>query len=287
MPTVLEILDKSTAFLNEKRIESPRLNADLLMAHVLSCKRLDLYLMFDRPLKEDELEKYREFIRRRIKFEPLQYIVGSVDFFGLNISVTPAVLIPRPETELLVEIIIEENKGLQNPKILDLGSGSGNISIALAKALPDSRVFALDISKESIEVAKNNAMENRVENIEFINSDMFDFMSYSSHNHREFDLIVSNPPYVSESDYKTVQEEILRYEPSIAVTDFSDGYKFHSEIIKNAGKMLKPSGKVYLEMALGQDELLKDMMIEEGYSGVEIYKDYSKICRFIRGVKTA
>lgn len=287
MPTVLEILDKSTAFLNEKRIESPRLNADLLMAHVLSCKRLDLYLMFDRPLKEDELEKYREFIRRRIKFEPLQYIVGSVDFFGLNISVSPAVLIPRPETELLVEIIIEENKELQCPKILDLGSGSGNISIALAKALPDSRVFALDISKESIEVAKNNALENGIENIEFINSDMFDFMSYSSHNHREFDLIVSNPPYVSESDYKTVQEEILRYEPSIAVTDFSDGYKFHSEIIKNAGKMLKPSGKVYLEMALGQDELLKDMMIEEGYSGVEIYKDYSKICRFIRGVKTA
>lgn len=287
MPTVLEILDKSTAFLNEKRIESPRLNADLLMAHVLSCKRLDLYLMFDRPLKEDELEKYREFIRRRIKFEPLQYIVGSVDFFGLNISVSPAVLIPRPETELLVEIIIEENKELQCPKILDLGSGSGNISIALAKALPDSRVFALDISKESIEVAKNNALENGIENIEFINSDMFDFMSYSSHNHPEFDLIVSNPPYVSESDYKTVQEEILRYEPSIAVTDFSDGYKFHSKIIKNAGKMLKPSGKVYLEMALGQDELLKDMMIEEGYSGVEIYKDYSKICRFIRGVKTA
>lgn len=286
MPTVLEILDKSTTFLNEKGIESPRLNADLLMANVLNCRRLDLYLMFDRPLKENELEKYRDFIRRRIKFEPLQYIVGNVEFFGLNLTVTPAVLIPRQETELLVEIIVNENKEIPNLRILDLGCGSGNISIALAKSLPGSEVTALEISKDSIEIAKKNAIDNGVENISFINSDMFDFFHYSAEPNRKFDLIISNPPYVSELDYKTVQEEVLRYEPSIAVTDFSDGYKFHSEIIKNAGEILKMNGKVYLEMALGQDTLLKEMMESEGYSAIEIYKDYNRISRFIRGVKS-
>jgi release factor glutamine methyltransferase len=143
MPTVLEILDKSTKFLDEKGIESPRLNADLLMAHVLTCKRLDLYMMFDRPLKEPELESYRDCIRRRIKFEPLQYIVGNVEFFGLTLEVNSSVLIPRQETELFVDIIVQENKDCPRRKILDIGTGSGNIAISLAKMLPGSEVLRL------------------------------------------------------------------------------------------------------------------------------------------------
>jgi release factor glutamine methyltransferase len=286
MPAVLEILDKSTKFLSEKGIESPRLNADLLMAHVLNCKRLDIYLMFDRQLKENELEKYRDCIRRRIKFEPLQYIVGNVEFFGLKLKVSPAALIPRQETELLVDIIIEENKSFPGLKILDIGTGAGNIAIALAKNLSGSQVFALDISQESLDLAKNNAIDNQVENITFINSDMLNYLDYNSNSiEKQFDLIISNPPYVSDKDYRTVQEEILKFEPSIAITDFGDGYKFHSKIISDGKNILKEHGKVYLEMAFGQDKTLKEMMEFSGYTSIEVYKDYNRISRFIKGVK--
>lgn len=286
MPTVLEILDKSTKFLDEKGIESPRLNADLLMAHVLSCKRLDLYMMFDRPLKEPELESYRECIRRRIKYEPLQYIVGNVEFFGLKLEVDSSVLIPRQETELLVDIIIQENKDRSGLKILDIGTGSGNIAISLAKMLPEAEVTSIDVSEASIETAKKNATLNSANNITFKVSDVIDFFNYQDGNDSgQFDLIISNPPYVSNSDYLKVQEEILKYEPSIAVTDFADGYKFHSEIISNSLTNLKQNGKVYLEMALGQDETLSEMMVSAGYSCIEVFRDYNKIKRFIRGIK--
>jgi len=286
MPTVLEILDKSTKFLDEKGIESPRLNADLLMAHVLSCKRLDLYMMFDRPLKEPELESYRECIRRRIKYEPLQYIVGNVEFFGLKLEVDSSVLIPRQETELLVDIIIQENKDRSGLKILDIGTGSGNIAISLAKMLPEAEVTSIDVSEASIETAKKNATLNSANNITFKVSDVIDFFNYQDGNDSgQFDLIISNPPYISNSDYLKVQEEILKYEPSIAVTDFADGYKFHSEIISNSLTNLKQNGKVYLEMALGQDETLSEMMVSAGYSCIEVFRDYNKIKRFIRGIK--
>lgn len=285
MPTVLEILDVSSKFLDEKGIESPRLNADLLLAHVLNCRRLDLYLMFDRPLKDHELENYRGCIRRRIKFEPLQYIVGNVEFFGLTLDVTPAVLIPRQETELLVEIIMNENKGRNGLRILDLGTGSGNIAISLAKNLPESSVTAVDISPDSLELATQNAKKNGVEGINFVFSDMGQFLGEVATAGDKFDLIISNPPYVSETDYSVVQEEVAKYEPSIAVTDFSDGYKFHKKIISSSGAILQESGKIYLEMALGQDNNLKEMMLEAGLNDVEIYKDYNKISRFIRGTR--
>ncbi len=284
MPTVLEILDVSSKFLDEKGIESPRLNADLLMAHVLKCRRLDLYLMFDRPLKEPELEEYRGCIRRRIKYEPLQYIVGNVEFFGLTLDVSPAVLIPRQETELLVDIIINENKGKTGLRVVDLGTGSGNIAIALAKNLPESSVTAVDISPASLELATSNAIKNGVGGINFVFSDMTQFLRDASDKGDTFDLIISNPPYVSETDYSVVQEEVAKYEPSIAVTDFSDGYKFHRNIIGNTTSVLGNDGKVYLEMALGQDQKLKELMQSAGLAEIEIYKDYNKISRFIKGV---
>lgn len=285
MPTVLEILDVSAKFLEEKGIESPRLNADLLMAHVLNCRRLDLYLMFDRPLKENEIENYRGCIRRRIKFEPLQYIVGNVEFFGLMLDVTTAVLIPRQETELLVEIIINENKGKEGLKVLDLGTGSGNIAIAIAKNLPHCSVTAVDISPDSLEIATLNARKNGVESIDFTYADMGQFIDDAVSAGQKFDLIISNPPYVSEADYSVVQEEVAKYEPSIAVTDFSDGYKFHAGIISGSGKILEGNGSIYLEMALGQDQKLKKMMLDAGLEEIEIYKDYNKINRFIRGIR--
>ncbi|KAB2909829.1 MAG: peptide chain release factor N(5)-glutamine methyltransferase [Ignavibacteriales bacterium] len=285
MATVLEILDVSSKFLDEKGIESPRLNADLMMAHVLNCRRLDLYLMFDRPLKEEELESYRNFVRRRIKFEPLQYILGYVEFFNLKLKVNPSALIPRPETELFVEIVVNENKNKENLRVLDLGTGSGNISIALAANLPGVKVTSVDISNDSLELARENAHSNGVENIEFINADMNDFLRKIATEDNPFDIIVSNPPYVSQADYDMVQEEVAQFEPPFAVTDFADGYSFHTTIISSAGSILKNDGKLYLEMAKGQEEQLRSMMKNSGFQNIEVIKDYNRIFRFIKGIK--
>ena len=157
MLTVLEAINKSTGYLKDKGIESPRINAELLLSHILKCKRLNLYLSFDRPLTDEETDEYRELLKRRSKFEPLQYIVGSVEFFGLDFEINPKVLIPRPETELLVETIIDSLKEKESLTVLDIGTGSGNIAVALAKNLPDVRVKAIDISSDALKLAEKNS----------------------------------------------------------------------------------------------------------------------------------
>ena len=171
MITVLEAIKLSTDYLDKKNVESPRANAEILLAEVLNCKRLELYLSFDKPISENELSNYREFIKKRGMRIPLQYIIGFVEFYGLKIIVNQNVLIPRPETELLVEKIINDSSSnftKSNIRILDIGAGSGNISIALSKNLKNSNVLGIDISEKALEVAKQNAENNLVQNnIEF------------------------------------------------------------------------------------------------------------------------
>ena len=195
MLTVLESIKLSTEYLQKKGIESPRINAELLLANILNCKRLDLYLKFDQPLKEGEINLYREFISRRGKFEPLQYITGTVEFFGLEFKVNKSVLIPRPETEILVETIIDSAEKKENIDILDIGTGSGNIAIAVAKNLPNSKICAIDNNSEALQIAKDNAKLNSVEDrIEFMNDSILNGIIRSA---KKYDIIVSNPPYVS------------------------------------------------------------------------------------------
>ena len=173
MITVLEAIKLSTDYLEKKSVESPRANAEILLAEVLNCKRLELYLSFDKPLKEDELNRYREFIRKRGLRIPLQYIIGYVEFFGLKLTVNANVLIPRPETELLVEKIVNDYSNSESIRILDIGSGSGNISIAISKNIKNSNVLGIDISEKALEVAKQNAKNNLVQdNIEFMKFDI-------------------------------------------------------------------------------------------------------------------
>ena len=162
MITVLESINLSTQYLSEKGIESPRTNAELLLANIIGCKRLELYLSFDRPLGETELQKYREQIKRRGRFEPLQYITGKVEFYGLELKVNPSVLIPRPETELLVENILNQFSKEKEPIILDIGCGSGNIAIALAANLPAAKITSTDVSAEALKVAEENSERHNV-----------------------------------------------------------------------------------------------------------------------------
>lgn len=281
MITVLESINLSTKYLAEKGIESPRTNAELLLADILKCKRLDLYLSFDKPLGEEEKEKYREYIKRRGLFEPLQYITGNVEFYGLELKVNSKVLIPRPETELLVENIINLSNKAKEVRILDIACGSGNIPIALALNLPKSKIVATDRSKDALEVARENAERNSVTHkIEFVEHNI---LTQELDKFDLFDIIVSNPPYVSTVDYQTLQREIKDYEPKSALADDGDGYTFFRAISAKSSGRLKTNGKLFFEIAQGQSEVVIEIMRKNSFKEICVIKDYQNIDRVVFG----
>ena len=281
MITVLEVIKLSTEYLQKKGVESPRANAEILLAEILKCKRLELYLAFDKPLAENEVQVYREAIRKRGLRIPLQYIVGNVEFYGLKLIVNENVLIPRPESELLVEKIINDSDKSNNLKILDIGVGSGNISLSISKNLPNSKVVAIDISKSALDVANQNAEINSLQDrIEFR---LFDFMNDDLNSLGKFDLIVSNPPYVSENDYESLEPELKNYEPKIALTDNSNGISFYKRIIEVSDQILGKHGKIYFELGMGQSIQVKNLFEQNGFKNILMTKDYSGIDRIICG----
>ncbi len=281
MLTVLESIKLSTEFLTNKGIESPRINAELMLANILNCKRLDLYLSFERPLSEGETNLYREFIRRRSKFEPLQYILGSVEFYGLEFKVNKSVLIPRPETEILVETILKSVEKDSALNILDIGTGSGIIAISLAKNLPASSITAIDSSDSALVIAKENAELNGVEKqIKFKSSDIITNevdLGYP------FDIVVSNPPYISMEDYKDLAPELRLYEPQIALTDNFDGLNFYRTITGKSKTLLNKGGKLFFELGQGQSKKVSDILQQANFSNIVIKKDYQNIDRVISG----
>ncbi|HEY4756483.1 MAG TPA: peptide chain release factor N(5)-glutamine methyltransferase [Ignavibacteriaceae bacterium] len=283
MLTVLEALNGASDYLQNKGIKSSRLNAELLLSHILNCKRLELYLSFDRPLQKSEIDSYRELLKRRSTFEPLQYIIGKVEFYGLEFEVNQSVLIPRPETELLVEAVIESVAKDENINILDIGSGSGNISIALAKNIPSCTVVGIDISEEAIETSTRNAKLNGVESqLMFVKKNILNGIEI---NENSFDVVVSNPPYVSVADFVNLDPELRLYEPQIALTDESDGLSFYRNISVLSRSLLKNNGKLFFEIGAGQSDAVKKILIDSDYKNIVIIKDYSDIERVIIGEK--
>ncbi len=283
MLTVLQAINLSEEYLKKKGVESARINAELLLADLLKCKRLDLYLSFDRPLSEKEKSQYRSFLSRRGEKEPLQYILGHSEFFRLDFKVNPSVLIPRPETEILVETIIKNHNPGDSLKILDIGTGSGNIAISLSKNLPKSKVIAIDISENAIKLAKENAKLNEVENrTEFINfnieTDNLNVLNV------DFDIVVSNPPYVALDEFENLQQEIKHFEPKTAVTDFKEGFKFYKIISKLAPDILKNGGSLYFEVAEGQSPEVEKILAQNKFINIGTVKDYSNINRVVNGV---
>ncbi|HCY75989.1 MAG TPA: peptide chain release factor N(5)-glutamine methyltransferase [Ignavibacteriales bacterium] len=281
MITVLEVIKLSTDYLQKKGVESPRANAEILLADILKCKRLELYLSFDKPLAENDVQIYREAIRKRGLRIPLQYIIGNVEFYGLKLLVNENVLIPRPETELLVEKIINESDKSANLKILDIGVGSGNISLALLKNLPNSKLVAIDISENALTVAEQNAGLNLLNHkIEFR---MFDIFIDDLNMLGKFDLIVSNPPYVSGADFDNLEPELKIHEPRIALTDNSNGVSFYKRIIEISEQILNEQGKVYFELGLGQSAQVQKYFEQSNFKNIEVTKDYAGIDRIICG----
>ncbi|MDX9760286.1 MAG: peptide chain release factor N(5)-glutamine methyltransferase [Bacteroidota bacterium] len=281
--TVLSLLKKSTAFFEEKGVDEAKRSAEYLLAHAMGQKRLQLYLRFDQPVADDELARFRELVRRRLRREPVQYIVGSTEFFGMEFSVSPAVLIPRPETEHLVEAVIdraradggteEKEPGL---RILDIGTGSGIIAIVLAANLARARVTAVDVSEAALAVARENAASNNVaERIDFHPHDIL--AAQRDDIAGPFDIIVSNPPYVSARDMSELQPEILGFEPATALTDNGDGLTFYRRIRELLPHLLVPNGLLAVEIGFGQapavveifSSVLRDIDVIKDYSGVE------------------
>jgi release factor glutamine methyltransferase len=276
MLTVLEIIKRSTEFLAGKGVESARLNAELLVGHVLALKRMQLYLQFERPLTETELEKLRPLLRRRGLREPLQHILGEIEFHGLQIKVDRRALIPRPETEHLIEVIGRQL--LQPPRrVLDLGTGSGAIALALAREYPEAEVIAVDSSPDALALAQENAAHNAMTGrVHWLRSDWFEQVPAS-----RFDLIVSNPPYLSEAEVGAAEPEVRIHEPPGALTPGGDGLSALRRILTAAPRFMQPDGLLALETGSGQHAALGEAAGAAGYARCETGQDLAGRDRYL------
>ncbi len=278
--TVLEVIQKSAEFLARKDVDSPRLQTELLLAHLLKLPRMKLYLNFDRTLSDAELDAVRALVRRRGQREPLQHIVGSTSFCGLEISVNRNVLVPRPETELLAEAGWEFLSTLnsQPATALDFGTGSGCIAIALAVKCPAARIVALDASAHALVVAKENAARNGVgERIKFLHGNSLAVLVVGS----RFDLIVSNPPYIPSAEIATSQIEVRDFDPREALDGGADGLAFYRLLAEQAGECLRPGGKIMLEFGDGQAVAIQDLFSASGWVVEAVRADYTQRDRIL------
>lgn len=278
--TITELIGWSSAYLKEKGFEDARLNAELLLCHTLNYKRIDLYTKFDKPLTNTELALYKSYFKRRLDHEPLQYIIGEAKFMGLKFKVDKRVLIPRQETEILVEQVINKCRNFEGQiNILDIGVGSGNIAVSLAKFIENALVTAIDISTGALEVAKLNIENNNVsDRVELINHDIFDKLNLN----KKFDIVVSNPPYISKQEFKEVSADVSRYEPRLATTDGCDGLTYYRRIADVSRSILNNIGNVFVEIAYNQNEDVTRIFSEMGYVNLETVKDYSGNHRVVK-----
>lgn len=274
--TVLSMLEWATDFFKKKDIPDPRHSIEWLLAETLDIKRLDLYLKYDRPLSSDELDMLRPLVKRRANHEPLQYIVGFTEFMNARISVNEHVLIPRLETEQLVEIILDNHADEKNLSVIDVGTGSGCIPIALKMEQPGWDVRGIDISDEALEVARTNAEQNETD-ITFSEGDILSPESISIQS--PVDLIVSNPPYVTPDEKEMLEPQITEYEPPEALF-FDDIEKMYRSIIRFAEENLSEKGSLYLELHENYSDKIIALFDDKSWSA-DIQKDYDKKPRFI------
>lgn len=274
--TVLEVLQSTTDYFKKREIESPRLNAEHLLAHVLKRKRIELYLEFERQLTEPELLPLRDLVKRRGQREPLQHLLGTVEFCGRTFVCDKRALVPRPETEELLELVIADG-GLRigRGKVLDVGTGSGVIALTLASRLPEANVFASDLSDDALALARQNSERlGLLDRIHFIRSDLLDGIDMM------FDLIVANLPYISMQDRPSLSREVL-HDPEVALFGGAKGDELVRELIGQAASHLQPNGLLALEIGAGQSETLLPFLAQKNYHDIESKTDYSGTPRFL------
>ena len=278
--TVLEAIKKTADFFETKGVDSSRLQAELLLAHVLKMPRMKLYLNFERALTAAEVDAFRELVRRRGQREPLQHIVGSVSFCGLELASTRGALIPRPETELLAQFgwdFLQQHPAAA-PSVFDFGTGTGCLPISLAVKCPRARLWAGDISSEALALARENAARHGVQDrIDFLESDGFAGLAEGV----RFDLIVSNPPYIASAEIATLQPEVRDFDPRLALDGGTDGLEFYRILAGQGGARLNPGGKIMVEFGDGQAGAIAEIFSSQNWVVEAIRQDYSPRDRFL------
>ena len=275
MIALIEVLHKSCDFLSAQGIESPRKDVERLIAHVLKIKRLEVYLQHDRPLLENELACIREGLRRLAKHEPIQYIEGEVAFHNALFLVNQNVLIPRPETELLVEMAVAAARQKETSSILDMCTGSGCIGISVKKELPQAHVVLADISKAALDIAYKNMIKNKVD-VGIVESDLFANLS-----DRRFDVIVCNPPYISKTEYEALDQSVIRYEPQLALVSGPSGLEVYEKIAAEARKYMHPEARLLLEIGASQGQSVQTLFLSRGYAEAALRTDFSGRERYL------
>jgi release factor glutamine methyltransferase len=273
--TVLDVLQSTTAYFKKRGIDKPRLNAEHLLAHSLGRKRLDIYLEFERDLAEPELGPLRELVRRRAQKEPLQHLLGTVEFCGNIFLCDKRALVPRPETEELVEFLDPEIRGQKSEvRIIDVGTGSGVIALSLAQKFPEAKIIATDISDDALLLAHENAVRFGIARVQFLKSDLLEKVD------GKFHIIVANLPYVSRYDRDQLAPEVLR-DPEVALFAGEKGDEIIRRLIETAPSYLSTGGLLALEIGLGQEPTLIDLLRDKNYGDIEAKNDYSGRTRYL------
>lgn len=275
--TISSLLNWTVNYFKSKNIQSARLDAEVLLSHVLRQERIYLYVHFDEPMEQNELSKFREYVKKRAQHVPIAYIIGEREFMGLPFKVTKDTLIPRPDTEILVENVLNNVDKDKEIEIVDIGTGSGAIILSLLVNLPKAQGKTVDISSKAIEVAKENAVNLQVnDRCEFFVGDLF-----APLNDNKFDVIVSNPPYIPQKDIATLEDDVKEYEPVSALTDGGDGLSYYRRLLSEGKAYIKENGFIALEIGIYQSNDVKQIAMDNGWKNIKIIKDYAGIDRVV------
>jgi release factor glutamine methyltransferase len=284
---IIRLLTWTTSYFKSHHIDSPRADAEILLAHTLNCRRIDLYLRYDQPLSQDELAIYKALIKRRLGREPVAYIVGQKAFWSFDLTVSPQVLIPRPETECLVELALAQLPEGAAPaplRVLELGTGTGAIILSLAHERPGHQFIATDVSTHALQIARGNAARYELANkVDFICSDWFGAIK---HDQPVIDLIVSNPPYIPTEEIPKLQPEISLHEPPLALDGGRDGLGILKRILQEASCYLRSGGMLFIEIGSNQRKALEGCLEDmTSYACFQFYKDHSDQDRILKAIR--
>lgn len=275
---VIDLIKWGEQYFSENNFDNPRKEIEILLQDILDCKRVDLYLRFEEPLTKRQLKKLRDWVQRRKNREPIQYITGKAGFHNLILNVTPDVLIPRPESERLVEVILENIDKKEDISIIDIGTGSGCLALALGKELEKADITGIDKSAKAIDLAELNAATLQIKNVKFLQMDLFDNQIKG-----KYEILVSNPPYIPKDEIESLMQDVRDFEPLSALSDSADGLVFYQKITEICSTILKVNGWLVLEVGLGDHpKKVMELFSNEKFKNVELIKDYNNDDRVLK-----
>ncbi len=276
MKSLGEVLQGSIQYLKDKQVSNPRLVAETILSHLLHLSRMDLYMSFDCPLKEEELSQIRALLKRAILQEPVEYMTGFVDFYGISLSISPHVLIPRPETEILVDMAarLMEKAGIQEKVLFDICTGSGCIGLSLKKKFPALSVTLSDLSKDSLAICQKAALDHNLD-VTILQGDLLEPFQG-----KKADYVFCNPPYISEEEYEGLQPSVKKYEPKMALVGGVTGLEFYERLAATLPSFLNPKAQVFLEIGQGQGESVNKIFSDACWVKRELIQDWSSKDRF-------